>query len=179
MLFQVLKKILLVILATLAIFLQFSFIPALPSFFWSINLPLAIVLVFLIFFGLREAVLAAFFSGFLMDSWHFSPFGVYLFTFLVVIFLAQLILNNWLTDRSLYSFLALSVISSLAFNIFWSLLNFLFSFGRGTNTFFLFSWGFIKYSFFSIPWLLLICGASFVFLSLVSRRLKPVFLNKR
>lgn len=175
---QIFKISLILLVALLAVFLQFSFISTLPVFFRAINLPLVILLISLIFFSSSEALILAFFFGFILDSWHFSPFGVYLLSFLMIILFAQIILNNWLTNRSLYSFLALTVITSLAYNIIWSLFNFIFSLGGEGGVFFLFSWDFIKNSIFSTIWLIFICGISFIVLSQVSHRLKPVFLKK-
>ena len=157
--------------------LQFSFFSTLPPIFSTINLPLATILLVLLFFGPTEALISAFFFGFLLDSWHFSAFGTYTLSFLVIVALAQLFLNNWLTDRSLYSFLVLVSINSLAYCFLWSLLNFLFTLGSGV-IFFLFSWSFLKNTLLATGWLIIICGLSFIFLSLFSRRLKPVFLKR-
>ncbi len=179
MFWKIIKKIILLILALLAVFLQFSFIPSLPPFFQAINLPLAALLVALIFLGLKEALVAALIFGFFLDSWHFSPFGIYLLTFLAIIIFAQIILTHWLTDRSLYSFAALTFFSSLVFSLVWNLLNFFFSWNNDSGHFFLFSWGFLKQTSFSVFWLVLIGGLCFIILSLTSNRLKPVFLKKR
>lgn len=175
---KIFKIFLILLIALLAVFLQFSFVSTLPTFFRAINLPLAFLLILLVFFSSYEALVSAFFFGFILDSWHFSPFGTYLLSFLAIILFAQIILNNWLTNRSLYSFLALTVISSFAYNIIWSLFNLLLSFGGEDERFFLFSWDFIKNSLFSAFWLVLICGITFIVLSQVSHRLKPVFLKK-
>lgn len=175
---RIFKIVLILLIALLAVFLQFSFISTLPSFFRAINLPLAMLLILLIFFGSYEALISAFFFGLVLDSWHFSPFGTYLLSFLAIILLAQIILNNWLTNRSLYSFLVLTILTSFAYNIIWSSFNFILSLGGDEEGFFLFSWDFIKNSAFSAVWLVLICGITFIVLSQVSHRLKPVFLKK-
>lgn len=119
-----------------------------------------------------------FFFGFIFDSWYFSPFGTYLLSFLAIVLFAKIVLDNWLTSRSFYSFLILAVTSSFVYNIIWSLINFIFSLGGDGGRFFLFSWDFIKNLFFSALWLALICGLVFIILSQISHRLKPVFLKK-
>lgn len=166
------------LIALLAVFLQFSFISTLPVFFRAINLPLALLLIVLIFFSSSEALVMGFFFGFIFDSWYFSPFGTYLLSFLAIVLFAQIVLDNWLTSRSFYSFLILAVTSSFVYNIIWSLINFIFSLGGDGGRFFLFSWDFIKNLFFSALWLALICGLVFIILSQISHRLKPVFLKK-
>lgn len=175
---RIFKIFLILSIALLAVFLQFSFISPLPVFFRAINLPLAFLLIILIFFSSLEALIVSFFFGFIFDSWYFSPFGTYLLSFLVIILFAQIVLNNWLTNRSLYSFLVLTIISSFFYNIVWSSFNFIFSLGGEGGRFFLFSWNFIKNLFFSAFWLVLICGLSFVVLSQISHRLRPVFLKR-
>lgn len=179
MITRIMKIIFFLLVALMIVLLQFSFIPNLPLFFRDLNLSLMAVLLVLIFSGFQDAVLSALIFGFLMDSWHFSPFGIYLLSFLLVVLLAELMLNNWLTDRSLYSFTILALVNSLFFSIIWSLLNFLFSLGGGDNVFFLFSWSFLGTAISSAIWLAFLCGLSFLFLSAVSHRLKPVFLKKK
>ncbi|MFZ4648157.1 MAG: hypothetical protein ACOYMB_00805 [Patescibacteria group bacterium] len=180
MFLRIFRIILAVIAALLVVFLQFSFVSNFSPFFRGINLPLISILLSLIFFGSRGALVASLSFGFFLDSWHFSAFGIYLLTFLSVVLVAQLILNNWLTDRSLFSFLALTMISSLVYQIIWSFLNLLFSFGSdGNSIFFLFSLGFIIQTLYLVFWSVLVCGFSFIILSLVDNRLKPVFLKKR
>lgn len=180
MLLKVFKTGLIFLLAILIVFLQFSFIPSLPQSFQAINLPLILILLSLIFSGPHSSLLLALFFGFFLDSWHFYFFATYLLSFVGVVLSAQLILKNWLTDRSLFSFLALTAISSFSYNIIWNFLNFIFSLnGSNDSRFFLFSFGFLKQLFFSIFWSVLFCGLLFIFLSLVSHRLKPVFLKRR
>lgn len=175
---RVFKIISISLIAILAVFLQFSFISSLPLFFRPINLPLAALLISLIFFGPKESYISALFFGFVLDSLYFSPFGTYLLSFFLIVLIAQTLLNNWFSNRSLYSFLILALIVSFIFNVLWSTFNFIFTFGGGGDGLFILSWHYLKNLFFSAGWLVFISGTIFLALSLFSNRLKPVFLRK-
>lgn len=168
--------ILLLILSALAL-VQFSLISALPNPFRQFNLVL-IVLTFILFFvDFRVSIISALIAGFWLDVLSFYFFGFYLAILFACLCLAQWILKNWLTNRSLYSLMALMVGVTIFYNIIAASALYLFS--ADYNTFF-----FVQSSF----WLTLLYQSLWSFLSalvlfnlaaLLSRRIKPFFLEKK
>src|SRR5680860_1424246 len=96
---------------------QSTFISSLPAVYTAINLPLITLLFCLLFFNRNMTLAIAIFMGFWLDILGFNFFGLNIIVLSVAIFIIDLILRNWLTNRSLYSFLVLSIISVLVCDI--------------------------------------------------------------
>lgn len=81
----------------------------------------SLVLIFLLFVlslsGLDKALIWAGVCGFIYDIYSFFPFGLFLLIFVLTLLLADFLLKNFFTDRSLYSFWALILIINLSFNL--------------------------------------------------------------
>jgi cell shape-determining protein MreD len=96
---------------------QIALVSGLPGLASNLNL----VLVFLIFIlGFSNFNLAASWAigvGFLLEIFSFLPFGVYLFSLSLTIIIANFLLNYFFTNRSLYSFLALTVITTFVYKL--------------------------------------------------------------
>ncbi len=86
---------------------RISLISAWPEPFNQINLELIVTIFILFFFGWREAVWAAFVFGFWLDLMSFHFFGLALLSLALTVAAAYGLAKNWLTNRSLYSFLVL------------------------------------------------------------------------
>jgi len=87
---------------------QVSFISALPGWLNNVNAA-ALALVFILALGsFRSALFWAFGLGFLLDIYSFLPFGVYSAAFMATVVIINFFLVNFLTNRSLYSFLVLT-----------------------------------------------------------------------
>jgi cell shape-determining protein MreD len=96
---------------------QIAFIGSLPFFLNALN-AIIIALVWLI--SLREFRVVVWWSaglGFILDLYSFLPFGLHLFSLLASVFLARWLLLNFFTNRSLYSYLALTFFAILAYEI--------------------------------------------------------------
>ena len=106
------------ILALIIFLFQYSFLNSLPGFLGRLNLILFLSIWFFIFRNFRISFYFSISAGIIMDIFSFYPFGLYSFSFLTTIFLANFIWQNFFTNRSIYSFLALSFSMTLFFNLF-------------------------------------------------------------
>ena len=94
---------------------QFSFIAGLPGWLASLNLILVVFVFILGLVNFKTALWLAIIAGFILDIFSFRPFGIYLISFPLVVITAELMLVNFFTNRSLYSFLALTFFSTIIY----------------------------------------------------------------
>ena len=174
------SRIIINIIFLLSLFvLQFAFVSGLPGWLNSTNLVL-IVLIFLI--SMDKAILAFWWLlglGFLMEMFSFLPSGVIIVSLSLVFLLVYTLLINYFTDRTLYTFFAITLIATLAYEMLLYSLNYIIAFmTRGDESFGL------NASF----WLQIMDGLAInlilVFLfyhtvNYLSKNLKPVFLIRR
>jgi hypothetical protein len=103
------------------IFLVQIFISALPGNFNSANLILISLIFFLIFNDILAVTYWIVGLGMLMEVVSYLPFGAAIFSLAITIVLTYVILNSWLTNRSLYSLLILTWVATVINNILlWS-----------------------------------------------------------
>lgn len=105
------------ILIILLFAFQFSFIWGQFNFLNTINVVLLAIIFVLGFQNLKQALLWAFFSGLLFDLYSFYPFGMNILVLVLLTLLANFLLNNFFTNRSLYSFLGLTFFSTIIYNL--------------------------------------------------------------
>lgn len=96
---------------------QISFIGGLPGIAGDLNLALVVLIFILGFSGFGPAMFWAFGMGFLFEVFSFLPFGAYLFSLIATVIIANFLLNYFFTNRSVYSFLALSGFASAAYGL--------------------------------------------------------------
>lgn len=156
--------------------IQSAFISSLPSAYAAINLPLIILLFCLLFFDRNTSLIIAIFMGFWLDILGFNVFGLNILIFMATVFILDFILRNWLTNRSLYSFLVLSIISVVVCDF---LLYFLTSIWQSDHSFFLFQSYFWKQLTWQIFWSLIFMLLFFNLANSLSKHLKPFFLEKK
>jgi hypothetical protein len=148
--------------------LQFSFISSLPGAFAYINLGLILIMFVLFFFGARLAAFYIIFFGVFMDIFSFQFFSFYLISLTIVAIISYLISENWLTNKSLYSFWVLCLVASITYSLVSSIIVFLFSGLQGE--FSVFSASFWRALFYQSIWILLAASLFFnIFVSLASR----------
>jgi hypothetical protein len=97
----------------------------------------------------------------------------------ITIYIVSLLLTNWLTNRSFYSFLALSLIGTAIYNI---LLHVLLLFWQGSqegSNFFLFNSSFWLNLSWQMAWDTIFMILFFNLANSLSKRLKPFFLEKK
>jgi rod shape-determining protein MreD len=165
-----------IIIVSLAALAQFSFISALPSFWRHFNLPLILLVFFLFFSGGRAAFGAALIAGFWLDILFFNFFGLQIISLFMTAWLAQRLASTWLTNRSLYSFLLLILAATLVYN-------FLTAFGLFLTApdgarFFLVKESFWRGLAYQSAWSILVALLAFNLISALTRRFRPVFLEK-
>jgi len=141
------------------------------------NPALALILLSLFLFGFRTAAWLALILGFFADIISFNYFGLQLLTLPLVVILADLWMSNWFTNRSAYSFLALTVVATIFYNLSYYFLSYLGRF-MDDSAFFIFSWDFWAALGLQVASNLTILLAYFFITSLHSRRFRPVFLEK-
>ena len=116
------KIIICFLLALVAFLIQFSVLNSLSGFWGRLNLILFLTIWLFIFRNFKISFYFAISAGIIMDIFSFYPFGLYSISFLVTIFMANFIWQNLLTNRSVYSFVALSLFITLFYNLFSYLL---------------------------------------------------------
>ena len=156
---------------------QFSFINALPGFWGQIDLVLIVAVFTLFFFDWQSAMFYAVISGFWLDLMSFEFFGLYLAALLLTVVLAHLILKNFLTNRSFYSFFTLIILATIIYNILIATL-FYFSFSKTGLSLFIHS-SFYTALFYQIIWSLFLALALFNLAAVLTKRFKPFFLVKK
>jgi cell shape-determining protein MreD len=156
---------------------QFTAIANWPPFFNQLNV-VVITLIFILFFlGFRPALWSTLVVGFWLDIFSFNFFGLYLITFFLVIWAAETISVRWLTNRSLYSFLLLIIISTAAHNLIWRSLSYLSP--DAPAGMFLFQKNFWLALAYQEIWSMMLAILLFNVSSLLVKRWQPFFLEKK
>ena len=167
----------LILLFSAIAIVQFSFILALPSVFNQINLAVIALVFTLFFFSFQTALYAATILGFWLDLYSFNFFGLYLLLFWLTVILVNWILKVWLTNRSLYSFLLLMLIATLASGL---ASGFLFYFSdTSSGGGFLGSGAFWSKLLYQVVWSEAAGLLMFSLIGATARRFQPFFLEKK
>jgi cell shape-determining protein MreD len=173
------KIILNILLIFTLTFIQFSFISALPGWFHDINLLLIALIFILGLSGLNLALWWAIGIGIILDTFSFTPFGIYLFSLCLVVFLSNLLLINFFTNRSLYSFLALTLFIFVLYVFILSFVNYFLRLFNFDADYFPFSDIFGLNLLAQIFWNLFFVVIIFYAINFISNRFKPAFLIKK
>lgn len=115
MIIRVLINVLVVILFALV---QTSFISGLSSSLGGLQLAILLSLFFLAIDKKSLAFIYAFAIGLVMSFFSMAPFGLYALAFLLAVIVVDLVFENIITNRSLYSFIMLSVVANVSYKIF-------------------------------------------------------------
>jgi len=94
-----------------------ALIRGLPGLAGNLNLALVILIFILGFSSFNFAVYWAIGTGFLFEVFSFLPFGAYLISLSLTIIIASWLLNYSFTNRSLYSFLALTGLATIIYEL--------------------------------------------------------------
>lgn len=164
--------------ATLAL-LQFSFISALPWPLNNFNLSLTVIIFSFLLFDGDDVWLIAIFLGFFLDVWLFHPFGIAILSLFISALVLYFVLENLLTNRSLYSFLLLTMIAVISNTLFTRIFLIIFDWSGSSASHFLRSSLFWESFAWDLVLNLIVVGAIFSLLAILSRRLKPFFLKRR
>ncbi|MEI6596895.1 MAG: hypothetical protein WCL13_01640 [bacterium] len=96
---------------------QISLVSGLPGMASNLNLVLVILIFILGFSSFDAAVYWVVGLGFLLEIFSFLSFGAYLFSLSFTIIIANFLLNYFFTNRSLYSFLALTALATVIYEL--------------------------------------------------------------
>ena len=168
----------LLILAGFLAIIQFSLVSA-WSFPWnSVNLIIVAIISAFLIFNKDQVWFLALAAGWFLDVLGFHPFGVALLSLLFSTAVVYLVLENWLTNHSLYAFLLLTVIAVLVEALSYNLLLLIFARSGSVEKLFLFSDYFWKDLAATAVISLFLVGLFFNLLALAGRRLKSFFLKR-
>jgi rod shape-determining protein MreD len=174
-----LKIIIKILTIIFLVIFQNAFMENLPGIFAEIN-PIIVILVFLSGLGdFKSALWLAAGAGFLLDIYSFNVFGLYLLGLSAVTIFINFLQTNFFTNRSLYSFLALTFFAVLGYDLAIRIFAGTASLVLDRNPYaFGFGAGFIA----NEPWRLLInliaAAAVFYAVNFATAKLKPIFLLK-
>ncbi len=155
--------------------LQISFVSSLAWNFNMLNFILISLVFILVYFDFKVAAFWSLGFGFLLDVYSFDFFGIYIISLFLVLILLYFVLVGLLTNRSIYSFLALAAISVFSFQLIIHSLAYVLSFLNESNFVFVksFFWiNILKQIFLNFILTILVFYTS----SFISNRFKPVFL---
>ena len=173
-----LKILIQIIFFSLVALIQIGFVGSLPIWFSEINL---ILLVFVFFLGFNKIEIVLFCGavmGLIYDLYAFTFFGAYTISFLITIFLAYFLLVNFLTNRSIYSFLVLTLFTVFCFEFFSYLVINISSLLINREFLSIFNKSFFVYKTYGL-FLDLFLMLIFLYLfNFFSPKFKPVFLKK-
>lgn len=159
--------------------LQISFFNSVPEHFDSVNLILVALVFVLVIFGFNFSFWWILSAGVLLDLFSFNFFGLNILSLFFSILVINFLLNNFLTNRSIYVFLILIIVATITHDFFFNFFIFMIDFFSGEKINFFVNSLFWKKElarliFNSISVLIL-----FYLFILISRRLRPVFLEKK
>ncbi|MDD3285377.1 MAG: hypothetical protein PHG95_01975 [Patescibacteria group bacterium] len=158
--------------------IQFSLVSAWSSPWNNVNLVIAAIISAFLIFNRDQVWFLALASGWFLDVLGFHPFGVALLSLLSSAAVVYLVLENWLTNRSLYAFLLLTLIAVVVEALSYNFLLLIFGWSESAGKLFLLSDYFWKDLAATILISLVLVGLFFNLLALAGRRLKPFFLKR-
>jgi len=97
------------------IVLQIAAVPNLPSIFSNLNLFLVFLIFFCVVFNFGSGLAYGFFWAFVLDLYSPYPFGSYIAGTMVTLFVVYRIFALFLTNKSYYSLLVLTLLATAVF----------------------------------------------------------------
>ncbi len=168
-----------IIFFSLIALFQIGFVGALSVWFSEINLILLVLVFFLGFNKLKTVLFWGAGMGLIYDLYTFVPFGAYIISLLITIFLAYFLMVNFLTNRSIYSFLILTSFAVFCFEFFSFIIINISGLIFNQEFLFVFNKAFFLYKIYGL-FLNLFLMAIFLYLfNFFSPKFKPVFLVRR
>jgi hypothetical protein len=154
-------------------------VSSLPAWFANVNLVI-IALIFIV--GMGRSVLAFWLMlgvSFLMEIYSFMPFGIIILSMTVAYAIAYALLTYYFADRTLYSFLAITMISVFLYELFLLFFNYLINFlSRNGIEMSVDRWFWLsKFQGLAVDLILVLM--IYHVINYLSRNLKPVFLIRK
>lgn len=155
---------------------QLSFISGLPSGLNNLNLVLVALIFILAVSGLKFSVWWAIAAGLFMDMLSFLPFGTYLLSLVVIAFLIDFSLHGLFTNRSLYTFMALTALATFSYSVLIKLASYIMHFLSGSEFYLILNKAFWINELNQLVLNIVLTAVVFYFFNLLTVKLKPVFL---
>lgn len=162
--------------ATLLFVIQYSFVSILPIPFSNLNLYIISLVFVLVLEGRGRAFFWAIVFGFLSGSFAFTSINVNLLIFPVLVLLADFLLINFFTNRSLYSYLIMSTSSILFYDVFFAFTSDLFYGGFSFDIFKFMAIYFSKEYLWVLSINIILVVIVFYIFNFVGQKFKPAFL---
>ncbi|HOZ56244.1 MAG: hypothetical protein BWY51_00094 [Parcubacteria group bacterium ADurb.Bin316] len=153
-------------------------IKALPYPFNKINFLIIFIIFILFVFGKRLAMFASLIIGLILDFYYFPSLGINTVSLLLTLLLTNFLLVNFLTDKSLYSFLALTSTAYFSFIASLHIFYYVVSLGGGLEANFVFNRYFFNSKIYGWLFSLIIATIIFYIFNYINKRYKPFFLIK-
>ncbi|OGF26625.1 hypothetical protein A2477_04840 [Candidatus Falkowbacteria bacterium RIFOXYC2_FULL_47_12] len=109
------KKAVLIIISLLLFFLQVSFFSAPPALAAGFNVLLVYSILVLLLVDVRLSLAYALFFGILTDLYSLYPFGIFIASFCIAVVISHIFLQQFFTNKSVYSFIALMALATVCF----------------------------------------------------------------
>lgn len=109
------KNVIDIVLIITAAILQITVIHALPSPLSYMNVPLAIIIIFIITEQYTRSLYWSFLSGLLIGLFTFNRFGIDAFIFIIISILINFLFNNVFTNASMVSLTLLGIIAQFIY----------------------------------------------------------------
>lgn len=172
------KWLLFSISAVFLILLQTGFISGLPLCLKTLNLVVVSLVVIISVFGFEMASWWVIAAGFLLDIFSFTVFGVNIISLIFALIITEFLLVNFFTNRSLYSYLALTFIASFSYRFSILFLYYLTISSFEQKIIFNFNLSMLKYELCGFGMNLILIFIVFYIINFLSRSLRPVFIRK-
>ncbi|MFA5070147.1 MAG: hypothetical protein WC528_02595 [Patescibacteria group bacterium] len=108
----------LVILIILVLIFQLNILYFISSLSSLINPFLIIAVLLLLLYDLKISFFWVLVGAFLIDIYSINFFGLYLITYVLTIYVANFFFKRFFTNRSLYSFIIISMIATISYFVF-------------------------------------------------------------
>lgn len=173
-------KILINLFLILAIFsFQTAFISSLPAWLSGFNFIIIAIVFILIIGNLETALWWSIGCGALLDFFSFSNFSIHIISLILSVISAYFLLKYFFTNRSLYSFLALSGLALLFYDLLLFLLNFLSLFFKSADVSIAVNFNSIKNEVIYLIINLFLVVILFYLINFITNKFKPVFLYRK
>ena len=166
-------------LITLLVVAQVGFISGLPGWLKYLNIVLVALMFLLVLTSFELTFAWALSAGFLLDIYSFTFFGINIIALAISLIWANFLLQNFFTDRSLYTFIVLTIMASFSYKVILYSMSFLYLYILSGKSFDITSAMFWLAQLKSFAVDIISVGIVFYFLIFISKTLRPGFLLKR
>jgi hypothetical protein len=164
-----------VIIIILAVAIQVAYLSSFGTYWGSFNIVLAGLVFLLYFLDFRWILFFAITSGFLLDIYSSLPFGIFLISLFATVFVLEMLLSSFFTNRSLYSVLSLGGVAVVFFNVMFLIISGL-TYLLGVNNFYI-SAGYFIGLVYQVVNVLIVLAVLFFLANSFSRKFKPNFIR--